>query len=870
MGIYNRYTRLSWVRFTLLLVFIVNGVAPQLSFGQQIAKRNLTQSDYKLWHHLELEAISDDGNWVSYSHKYTDTDTLFVQNTKSKKLFSIAKASGGAFKKEYHVCGTSDGLLHIISLKNGKVKVLNGVQHFSAYDFFIITEQAFENDKVTVILNYEGNELYRNRHVFEYQVSPDEKFLSLVRCEGTTNTFLLLSTKGFIATELIQQPMEEGLFSLMAWSSESNSLAFYDTKGTSAKIRYYHLGRRVWNTFSNSFVGFPSTMNFYVRAELKLSADGNQVFFKVRQKSELNVVRPPNGVQVWNTDDPQIYPLLTFTENYTQNPRLVMWEPAKGRFLEITDDTYPVGGTGGNSTIALVYNPLTYSAADKVTYDTEMYITTLSTGKRKLLAKHIKGGSTNAFISPTGKYVSYFEQGQWKVFAVSTGITKIVTANIGASFGIESLIDGEENGYGNPGWSRDEDFILLYDEFDIWKIKPDGSNSERMTRGRETGIKYRLVAQRSKDQTKTNDGRTTTIGTFDLGTPLLLKSRSVSNDYNGIAVWRSENKMQTICYLSKSISGIAQSENGTFVWLEEDVAQPPTVMIWSRSTKIKELHESNKQQQLFNWTKAEVIHYQNRDSIPLKGILYYPAGYVSGKLYPMIVHIYQKQSNYLHKYTQPTHVNSDGFNKTNLTTKGYFVFLPDITYTIGAIGASAVDCVEAAVRKVLENPSIDSKNIGLIGHSFGGTQTDFIITQSNFFKCAVAGAATTDFISSHLSVTPNYNIPNFFKIERAQARMLVSPFEDWERYLKNSAIYYADNVTTPLLSWTGLKDRQVDYTQSFEFYLALRRLKKAHTMLVYPEVDHDMSGRPEASDLTQKIEDWLDYYLKSSAKPNWL
>jgi fermentation-respiration switch protein FrsA (DUF1100 family) len=856
----------SYLLPVLLVLFFF---ASQIALGQQSTKRNLTPADYHLWHTLALEAISDDGNWVTYRHYYEDTDTLFVHNRKSKKVLSFAKATSGTFIKDYYVCGTADEL-HMVSLKTGSIKVVKGVQQFKAYESFIVTAQQNENENVTVVINYYGKELYTDPHVFEYQVSPDEKWVSLVQREDSMNTFVLLSTKEFVPIEVLKQPIGVGLFSLMAWSAGSGALAFYGTNGPVTQIHYYHLGRRTLQTFTNSFGGFPSTMHFYVRGELNLSADGNRVFFKIRQKPELNVVRPTNGVQVWNANDAQIYPLSIFTEGYTQNPKCAMWEPAENRFLEITDTKYPVGGAGGNSTLALVYNPLTHSASDKFVHDADFYITDLSkNAPPKLMAKNVIGGSTNVFVSPTGKYVCYFEHGQWKVYTVATGVTTTVTATLPVSFSIESMTEPDENSYGHPGWSSNETYLLLYDEFDVWKIKPDGSHSERLTRGREAGIKYRLLSEK-KGQSKTNDGRIVTVGTFDLGSKLLLNSRSISNGHNGFAVWHPNNKLQTICYVPKAINGIVQSENGTFVWSEEDVAQSPTLMLRKGTGKVEQLHASNKQQQYFNWTKAEVLHYKNSEGIPIRGILYYPASYVSDKMYPMVVHIYQKQSNSLHKYTLPTLLNGDGFNKTNLTSKDYFVLLPDITYRAGAIGASAVDCVEAAVRKALENPAIDAKNVGLIGHSFGGTQTDFIITQSELFKCAVAGAATTDFISSHLSVTPNYKIPNFYKIERAQARMMVSPFEDWERYLKNSAVFHAAKISTPLLSWTGDRDGQVDYTQSIAFYLALRRLKKEHTMLVYPTVDHDMSGRKEAADLTQKIEDWLDYYLKNSAKPNWL
>lgn len=116
-------------------------------------------------------------------------------------------------------------------------------------------------------------------------------------------------------------------------------------------------------------------------------------------------------------------------------------------------------------------------------------------------------------------------------------------------------------------------------------------------------------------------------------------------------------------------------------------------------------------------------------------------------------------------------VNGDGFNISNLTVKGYFVLLPDITYDVGNVGFLALECVEAAVKGVKKLAVIDDAKIGLIGHSFGGYETDFIITQSNLFACAIPGAATINYLSSCLSVFQILKIPNFFKMEYGQARM---------------------------------------------------------------------------------------------------
>jgi dipeptidyl aminopeptidase/acylaminoacyl peptidase len=75
-------------------------------------------------------------------------------------------------------------------------------------------------------------------------------------------------------------------------------------------------------------------------------------------------------------------------------------------------------------------------------------------------------------------------------------------------------------------------------------------------------------------------------------------------------------------------------------------------------------------------------------------------------------------------------------------------------------------------------------------------------------------------------------------------------------------VLLAQNVTTPLLAWTGEEDKQVHYFQSIEFYFALRRLKKEHTLLIYPEESHTITDREKQADLTKRIEAWFAKYLK--------
>jgi dipeptidyl aminopeptidase/acylaminoacyl peptidase len=212
----------------------------------------------------------------------------------------------------------------------------------------------------------------------------------------------------------------------------------------------------------------------------------------------------------------------------------------------------------------------------------------------------------------------------------------------------------------------------------------------------------------------------------------------------------------------------------------------------------------------------------------------------------------------------------EGFNIANLTAKGYFVLLPDIEYEMGNPGLSAADCTIAATKEVIRRGLVNSDKIGLTGHSFGGYETNFIITQTDLFAAAVSGAGISDLRSHYLSIGWPLGSAEIWRYESQQLRMNKSLFEDKDGYDRNSPVVHADRVNTPLLLWTGEEDRQIHYYQSIAFYLALQRCNKKEIMLVYPSDRHVIYDRSHQKDLTRRIEEWFDYYLKDKSEAKWI
>jgi dienelactone hydrolase len=326
--------------------------------------------------------------------------------------------------------------------------------------------------------------------------------------------------------------------------------------------------------------------------------------------------------------------------------------------------------------------------------------------------------------------------------------------------------------------------------------------------------------------------------------------------------------------LNNSTSKLVYKEadkDRSYFFIEENFNLPQQLISLSRLQDKKVVYRSNIGDQAQSKIKMETISYKNIDNVDLKGILYYPLDYDSEKTYPMIVHVYQLQSHKRNAYPLfLEHKISAGFSIRDLIEKGYFVYLPDIINDKRGAGLAALDCVHSSLDAVNENKSIDFQKVGLIGHSFGGYVTNYISTHSNRFATYVSGASVGDIVKSYFSMSFHFMSPLYWQYEDGQFDFSSSFSTGKELYIRNNPIYYVENVSKPILLWAGKKDLNVEWGQSMEFYLGLKRNKKSATMLVYPEEGHFISSGDTAQDLFTRTTDWFNYYLKGEKKPDWI
>lgn len=868
--------RILYLKIILFPFFILPLVACP-SWGQVAQKKQLTSTDYHLWGELMPDKIAPNGKWVSYNMRYeSGADTLFVRNTQSLKTYAFPAGSKTSFEGTMWFACQEKQELKLLNLKTEKLETIVDVAQYAFSPDagkLVLLNKTATGESTLLIRKPEGAVIKKINGVHDFKISPTAQDVVYWATADNKNEVGLLNLGKKQGQSWILRNQEEN-FDGFTWDKSGKACAFYSRSTPSTAINgiyYFNLdNKKVLSLDPKTQSDFPSNANITTNSTHKLfiSDDLQKVFFAIKSNPSQQA-KPDSDVELWNGNAKWIYPMQQINGKYQEHPHLAVWYPMEHRFSSVSTAELPKVMLNGNQQYAIVSNPLDYEPQYERDGPRDFYIVDLATGEKNLLLRKHSSISLNLLPSPEGKYIAYFKENNWWVYNIAAKTHINVTQNTGGQFaGMEGGLN-EESAYGNPAWSFNDTEILIYDQYDIWAIKPDRSSFKKLTHGREHQIRYRLANILDDRGIRINyDGRIS--DRIDLEKELFLRAEG-NDGQTGYFKWKKNTGEKAIIYGQSIIDQFAYTANKqVFFYREQRFDLSPRLMCKESFSDAKQIFQSNPQQSKYNWGKAELVEYQNSKKQILKGVLFYPAEYDPQKKYPMIVRIYSKQSPEFHKYVNPKYLTGVGFNTTAFTTQGYFVFYPDIVYEKGDPGISAADCVIAATTKMIGSGMINPDKVGLIGHSFGGYETIFIITQTGLFATAVASAAVADLNSFYLTVGWNTGRPDMWRFESDQWRMGKTPYEDPRAYQRNSPITWADKITTPLLLWTGKADRQVDWHQSIEAYLALRRLGKKNIMLLYPEEGHIILNPANQQDLFKRVQQWFGYYLKDELPPLWI
>ncbi len=571
----------------------------------------------------------------------------------------------------------------------------------------------------------------------------------------------------------------------------------------------------------------------------------------------------PTKVDLWSFKDPTIQPMqqVRATQERTRNYRAIVHLNDK-RYVQLATADLPNVNPGFDPNRAIGTNDLPYQ--QEISWDTtysDVSLVDLKTGARRKILEHFNGNPT---ISPGGGYVLYFDDGQadWFTYRIADGAKTNLTERLPVKF----FDEGHDSpslapSLGTGGWTEGDKTVLLYDQFDVWEMRPDGTNARMITggEGRKQHLSFRY---------RTFDPDQRAIPTTK---PLLLTTTNDDTKATGFyRVNYAGGAPEKIVMMDKRLGAPTKAKDAdVLVFTEQKFDEFPDLWVSDMNfTAPKKISDANPQQSQFVFGKAENIKYINTDGKQLSATLIKPENFDPKKQYPLMVYIYEELSSGLHGYVAPNPGTS--INIQRYVSNGYIVLQPDIVYETGYPGPSAMKCVIPAINTVVAQGYIDPKRIGIQGHSWGGYQITYMITQTNIFRAVQAGASVTNMTSAYGGIRWGTGMVRQFQYEKTQSRIGAAPWDAPLQFIENSPLFWIERINTPYLTIHNDADDAVPWYQGIEFNTAMRRLGKEAYMFTFNGEAHGLRSRDNQKYWTVHQDEFFDHYLLGKPRPEWM
>ncbi|MCR4373993.1 MAG: prolyl oligopeptidase family serine peptidase [Acidobacteria bacterium] len=570
----------------------------------------------------------------------------------------------------------------------------------------------------------------------------------------------------------------------------------------------------------------------------------------------------PNLV-VWHYKDPRLQTQQRVQENADRSFSYVtMYRPGEGKMIRIADDEVPDIQITGRGQWAIGTSDAAYERMSNLNGQRfrDVYAIDTKTGRKTVVKKNLRWG--NASSPDTTKYL-YYENKHFHVFDTATGTARNITEKVPTAFvNLEDDHNVVDPPTGVVGWASDNQYVLLSDRWDIWRVSVSGAEApvNLTVNGRKDQIRYQ---GRVPGIYRNERG-------IDLGKPQYFSVMAEWTKRAGYGILEpGKTGLKMLLWEDAMIGSLQKAEKSdAWVYRKETPTEAPQVYVTDATLAAgRKIVDMAPSAESLAWSAgAQLIEFKNDKGERLQASLYLPANYEKGKSYPTIVYIYERLTQGHYQYGRPT---ANGFNRQAYTSNGYAVLQPDIKYYINDPGMSAAWTLPAAVKAAVATGVVDPKRVGLHGHSWGGYQTAFTITQSDVFAAAIAGAPLTNMISMYSIIYKNSGGTNGAIFESSQGRFTTGPWDNWAAYTRNSPVAHAKNVKTPLVILHNDQDGAVDFTQGVEYFNTLRRLDKPVVMLEYPGENHGLARPANQQDYTVRMKEFFDHFLKGEPAPDW-
>lgn len=661
-------------------------------------------------------------------------------------------------------------------------------------------------------------------------------------------------------------------------SNDGNHCAFLFSQDTSkAKVYslfYYNFKNPPILVTDTQTLAIPMGWSPSENANVYFSDDNKKLLFGTAPKP---IDEPKDTVpddekvklDLWTWNESQIQPQqLKNLDKDKKETYLCVYHIDLEKVVQLGDTSYKylslLPKAQGNIALAMETEPYEIQSTWDSPSLKNYYIINLLSGTRTQIAK----GTQNSYIlSPEGKYYYWYNYSDsaWYVSPVGGHNPLCLTCGISFPFYDEQHDTPEPpDSYGAMGWLAGERYLLVYDRYDIWKLDAQGKDKPVC-----------ITAFH---------GRKTTNRTFYINLDkeaiyipekawVRLENEETSKEGFYLANFKTATMPSLLIEKDAMMNFHAKAKNSdSYLWSYESFNTYPDLYVsTSKCVDSTRISFANPQQSKYYWGNVQKVTWNSYNGKKMKGLIYTPENFDPKQKYPMLVYFYERNSQQYHAHYIPRPSRSV-INFPTYLSNQYVIFIPDIVYGVGNPGQDAYDCIISGVKTITNQYSwIDTTKMALQGQSWGGYQVAYLITKTKkMFAAAMAGAPVSNMTSAYGGIRWESGIGRMFQYEKSQSRIGYTLWDSLDLYIKNSPLFSVNQIETPLLIMSNDNDGAVPWYQGIELYMAMRRFQKPAWLLVYNKEDHNLTKRPNTIDLSIRMQQFFDHYLKGKPAPAWM